>query len=290
MFRLVLVLGGLFLSHNALSAEYYVTEVAGTGIEDSLRATTRELVKTAVVESGENLVLDSKLADYLLRPKVLKLGSSLVVNVTKQEGSSVVYSARAKASNIEELDVVVLRVTRAAIRGKKVSKDIQVGEVTDKEQKEVVRRKEALSLKYFGFGPSYYGWGDNGLVLAFGGVSEVSTDWAIRYMGNFGYDTVSANTSLVAFNIGAQRYLSAGTFAPYFHGGLGYGLSFGDDLDSSVNDFSYSVGVGMTLFRTSNRQLDVSLGYTEIMTEATRAGESEKLRPSVLALQLGFMY
>ena len=147
-------------------------------------------------------------------------------------------------------------------------------------------------MKYIGFGPAQFSWGDGGVAFGFGYNYEVDLDWAIRLQGILGLDTDGDLSQMVAGSIGLQYFFSRKKFAPYAFGNFGYGIAFGGDIESFANDFSFGLGAGMLLFRTANTQMDIQLGVQQLIGKAERAGTmaGQNFRPQTLSLMVGVLY
>ncbi|MBD3244342.1 MAG: hypothetical protein GF331_27370 [Chitinivibrionales bacterium] len=132
----------------------------------------------------------------------------------------------------------------------------KVGDIDEGETGEVKRRKEALHLASFGFGP--------------GGVTNLDTDplnyhfyggymWephpngGVKLLGNV---TTDFNTSVSALlDIGANFYMLRTAATPYVGAALGLGYIHAEDENEA--GFTASGSAGMMFFRTSDVHLNL---------------------------------
>lgn len=289
--KFLFIIMTLVLSKQALAiTSYFIADLTASGIDDSTQTTLRELIRSAVTESGGSLAVISDKADFVLTPKVLSLGSSYLVSIHRLKGEKVIFQAKEKAANLEELDRVVLRVVRSAMTGKGVKDDSRVGEITESERREVSLRKESLSLKYFGFGPTVFPWGDSGAALIAGLNYEVDPNWGLRFHAHLGSDTHERSTFAAMATIGLQYFLTETQFSPYVFANFGYGGAVGGDLDRRATGFSMGAGLGLLLFRTSSTQLDLNLGYQSLLVATDLTNGRGRTTPGMFGLTIGIVY
>src|SRR4051812_37136852 len=139
---LALLLPLFAFSNLARASQVFVQFATGTGVSASDLETTTQLVQTAVSEvSADTVTNDALKADYQLAPKLIRLGGSYILNLSKLKDGKVVYSSQLKAAQMDELDKVSTRLTRSVINGERAASNPRVGEITDQEAKEGTQRR-----------------------------------------------------------------------------------------------------------------------------------------------------
>ncbi len=284
----------ILFSAISVADSYYVDATRGNGIGSEDGNAISDLVRSSVAESGRNvLVSDPKSAQFILNPRVIKLGSSYVMTVEKSKDGKIVFSSQLKATKVEELDGVAARLTRAALDETPVRGDARIGDVTEIEASAGARRKETQKHWFFGFGPfGASNMGTSGTLYNL----DIAYAWDINtYQLKIFYDgtvpgsnsptsvTTSSGqtvnvTSLGDIGLGLNYYIRDTDMAPFVSGDFGYGGN------SSVSSFIGGIGAGIGLFRTSNINMEVALRYA-YMFNSTPIGN-----PSVYGARLGLYF
>lgn len=282
----------------ANAASVFVQPPATEG-DAQLNASLYELIKAAVSEeSGYSLANSAKEADVQLRPRLLKLGSSLIVTVDKMKGDQVTFTTKMKAASTDDLDNVSSRVVRSALRETKAQESAEVGDVTEAEVTQNTRRIQTTRQWKLGFGPA---WGDqmntdkSGILFTLGFVWGIDPnfdlDLAFRTSG-FTKDN-QTGAHFTEFLIGTNYYLTRGRNALFLTGGVGRAtasvstpnnntiVNFSED---TVNGWSARVGIGYKFFRTSTVNLGVEVNYSKVFADTSISKNSPGLTSAALAL------
>lgn len=185
-----------------------------------------------------------------------------VVNVSTRE---VVWSGSLAAKTAEDLDIVVKRIAKAIVEGKKVEAGAEIGAITEQEITQEVKRKESFYATggNFVYGFPVTGYAEAGSIMGFNWLNWYETpQFAVEF--NFGYlwslnamatGTIPDEPSVIDYgaNVSFFYLLSKGDFSPYVGGGLGprfimmeaggqgYGANFG---------MGFNAGGGLVLLRT----------------------------------------
>ncbi len=267
------------------------------GVDEALRSTVLELAR-GTVSNQEGYVLVKSSAALQLKVKLLKLGSSFIVTMSRIQDGAVTYNAKLKAASADDLDTVTPRVVLAALRGKKSEETAEIDNVTEDETTRGTRRFQATRQWKFGFGP-VWGSGTNTdksgysylIGYAWGLDPQWETDLSLRFAtiskdgesGAFFSDTIS---------IGANYYFTKQKFSPYVVAGLGYGsaaVSKANSVilsDDTASGWTGKIGGGVKFFRTSNVNLGIELLHTRLFSESTRS----KSTPSITTLGVALYF
>jgi len=101
----------------AQAANFYVQEtLAEPGIDATDAHVATKLIEGAVSSRpGDHLIGNKSDADFILQPRLLKLGDEHLLTVEKISNNEVVYVAQTKLAHIEDLDPAARRATLAVI-------------------------------------------------------------------------------------------------------------------------------------------------------------------------------
>ncbi|MBD3316575.1 MAG: hypothetical protein GF344_12370 [Chitinivibrionales bacterium] len=136
-----------------------------------------------------------------------------------------------------------------------------VGDIEPDETEEIARRKEALHLVTFGFGPgSFVGLDTDPISYNFyGGYKwEPTAHGAVNVIGDVTTDWGSAVMAMM--NIGGDFYPLKTSVSPFIGGDAGLGFVRAEDENAA--GFTLSGSVGVVFFRTSNVHLDIVIRNT----------------------------
>ena len=242
-----------------------VDDATGSGVGTELLLSLTELVRTAVSANGGVLEEDLNEADYVLRPKLLKLGGSYVVTVEQVSDAKVLYSSQFKASKIEELDHAANRATRATMMEVNPGADARVGELTEREESEGTRRRRARKGYYLGFGP-WEGTNTGSSGIGLFGTGAYSWDVNAAMVSAF-LELAGSSGDSYFFDAGlsGRYFFSDQNTTPYAEAAFGYGSLRAGDGDLAVQSgvvtdgFVLGLGGGFQFLRTSSINLDISL-------------------------------
>lgn len=278
----------IFFALQALAASYYVEPATGVGTDQNQLQVATELVKNAVTTtSGATLASESAQAEFLLRPKLLRFGSSNLLSVQKLKGQQVIHSAQLKITRMDELDQVVIRTVRAAIEEDTAEAAPRVQEVTRNETR-APNKVGARTFAGVGLGPTwlnavnapssalsftaFYGWDIQPLI-------SLRLLWDRSFVSGSGND---ASFDLLA--IGMQYFFSDRDIAPFAMASFGYAFVERQGSDpGTLSNFGGSIGGGVRFFRTSKVNVEVGLHYL-LIADAFPAGTPNGLAARVALL------
>jgi hypothetical protein len=276
----------LALSHAARAADIYVTPATGSNVSASELKTATELVKLSVPDvSTDEVVEESGKADYVLKPKLIRLGETFVLSLTKTKKGKTVFSSQLKATHKDELDRVARDLTRSVMEEKKITEspvDATPSEGTSPDMHQAMH-----PIKYLGFGGSSF----NRLN---------SSGFGYSFAAAFGWDTDQALIKILTeadFN-GSAFFLNAGlggnyffnmrNIAPYLTADFGGGLA---KLDAggilsgqTIGGFVLAAGAGIQFLRTAEVNLDIGF-RAAFMLNRNALGA-----PQVFTLRLGLFF
>lgn len=236
------------------------------GIDANLRSSVAALVRSSVMKAGETPVETA--ADVALRTNLLQLGASYTVIVERLEKGQVANSASMKASNAEELDIVIERSVAGALAGQAKPAQESIGNISEKEQNEMVVRKESRRFESFGLGPAKF-WRmtpDDKVSYAI----RTAYMWEVHPHAAVGIFSDNAmNFSHPAWHgnmlIGGRFYMTTTAFSPYVGAGFGFGAAAAKDLWAI--GFDAGAQAGLLMFRTSGTQLEIWSAYDVIFSD-----------------------
>ncbi|MCB0357043.1 MAG: hypothetical protein KDD40_08555, partial [Bdellovibrionales bacterium] len=171
--NLKLLLLGVLFPFMSWADTVAVKEIQAKGVDEGSMETISELIKSAVTSEGHDLVSDGQNAQWVLRPKLLKLGDSYILKIDKMKGKSVQFSTKMKAADLEDMDTVAGRVVRSVMNEETPRESVQVTDVTKDEETRGTRRYKATRQWRIGFGPAWSG----GMNVEGGG-----TNWGLGYI------------------------------------------------------------------------------------------------------------
>ncbi|MBP5248235.1 MAG: hypothetical protein J6Z31_10330 [Fibrobacter sp.] len=229
--------------------------------------TVQMLVRDAVLQNGDSPVEES---ENLLKISLMPLGNSIVVVGELEKRGTAKNSSKLKAESIDELDVVLERVTTAVLKSENAKSNEEVGKITEQEKDEVVDRKGVRKYKSFGIGPAL--WHDTHakakFLFAFDAkvLFEVAPQWAIMMQGDYAF-SVNPLINHMDIVVGPRYYFTATRFSPFVGLGFGVGAFLHDvsDQDRHSYGFAASAQTGLVMFRTSAAQLEMGLHYGYIL-------------------------
>ena len=269
----------LFLPSVVFADTYFIKKVTGKSSSEEAKSVARDLFESELADRNQEVVRDPRKAKFQIGIKVIKLGESFIIAINKRKDGKTLHADKMKAASIEEFDKVIGRLASAVLSESKARHNPKVGEITQKEQRRMVERRETKWYQAFGFGPSFlinHGTAPEkvGYHLRFDKIGEISPHFALRtslettmtFNNLFDSDenTKSSIDSFVAGTVGVNYFFSSGDIAPYATGHLGFGGSFGSSIDDDVG-FVWGGGGGVEFFRTADTQLALTLIYSGLI-------------------------
>jgi hypothetical protein len=202
-----------------------------------------------------------------------KLGTQTIgmVKLIDVAGGGVEFEDQLATTNRDELDIVLRRLAKAVAFKTKASAEVELGEITEKESKEV-NRKQAFFGAGVGLGGflPFGGLGTSDVMMMYGGLGLYETpDFfaEIRYSGSFGTSSgMFGSASFMPITIGIFKTASRSDFTPYYGGALGLGWytsveQGGYSYGRSGTGFVVAPGAGYMLFHTYDFHVMADLRY-----------------------------
>ncbi|MCR5029626.1 MAG: hypothetical protein K6A31_10260 [Fibrobacter sp.] len=230
-------------------------------------STVTRLVRDAVVQNGDSPVEES---DNKLNVSLMPLGYSIVVVGELEKNGKAKNSAKLKAENPEELDIILERVVSATLKSESVKENEEVGKIAEQEKDEMEVRKGVRKYKSFGVGPTLWHdtHGNTSFLFAFDAkvLFEVAPLWAIMMQGDFAVG-VNPSVNHMDFVVGPRYYFTATRFSPFVGLGFGVGAFIHNISDQNRHGYGFagSAQAGLVMFRTSAAQLEIGLHYGYIL-------------------------
>jgi hypothetical protein len=264
-------------SINSFATNIYVAPAEGAGIEaDKLTAVTN-LVEVAASEKSVNKISDSKKADITLKTKVIKLGNSYIVNVSKlTKNDQEKFSNKIKAKTFDDIDVSITRVVRSVLNENKLQDDITVSQVTDQEVSQGTNRTDAIKQWEFGFGPAklhHVNASENAVAWRIGYNWTIRPNFDLKLIWDIASSRGNDSSGFNGISIGGNYFFSEADMAPFVTMDFGYGGAQADDPtlvhpdNSDASGFIIGAGGGMKFFRTSKVNLGLSLRLSHMLSK-----------------------
>jgi hypothetical protein len=248
-------------SISAQAAQVYVEPASGSGVSASDLTTATDLVSSSVSDvSSDTVVNQASQAEYVLKPKLIRLGEAYVLSLSKVRDGKVVFSSQLKAAHMDELDKVALRLTGSVILGKRASDDAHVGEITDQEAKEGTQRHATRKQTYLGFGGSSFGnLNSSGIGFSLGAAYAWDLNRArVKLLAE---GDMNGSAFFASAGLGGSYFLSLADLAPYLAADFGAGAAKVDGggafTGPTTVGFVVGFGAGIELLRTSSVNLDL---------------------------------
>lgn len=251
----------LFFTGLSFGDSYYIEDTTGTGLSSDDAIAVLQFVRSAVAESGQTVSLERGKADFQLRPKLMRLGKSYIFNLEKRTDRALIFSSQMKAAEVEELDEVVARVTRAVLKGVAVRDDARIDDVTRDEETRGTRRKPARRGSFFAFGPAAL---SNLNATGVGFYLSGAYAWDVNHtMIRLRADVALNGGALFTdFGIGGSYFLSDRSVAPFIGLDVGFGVARIDQglflTNETISGFTVAPVIGIHLLRTSAINLELA--------------------------------
>lgn len=303
---------------SAWAAEYFVLDtVAGNGINPEDAQVTTTLVKNAVTaRPGDALVQDEIMADYVLQPRLLKLGDDYIMTVEKMRAGEIIFTAQTKVNRIEDLDRAARRSTRTAMVEPQPNRGMAETEppaipytytppedrspasegapsttvIVNPEGRSEGQLGESLQPRKLGYlslglGPvaGRHMKTDNALYSLMAGYTwDLAPRASIKVLGEGTFSTGDENARFFNLGAGATFFLPGRVDgAPFLTGDIGYGWAEENGTDNEASGASVGVGAGYQFFRNTEATLDVLLRYAAILDTINGDGN-----PQIIGLRV----
>jgi hypothetical protein len=102
----------------AHAARYFVLEpLAESGVSESNTIAATASVRTTVLAhgTGDTLVNDRSQADYVLQPRIVRMGNGFVVTIEKMRAGEILFATQSKAPRANDLERAAQRATLVAL-------------------------------------------------------------------------------------------------------------------------------------------------------------------------------
>lgn len=256
---------------------YFIEDTIGTGIGAEEGITVIQFVRSAVTEAGHEVVQERDKSQFQLRPKLIRLGRSYIFNLERRSPKGLLYSTQLKAKEIEELDNVVARVTRACLKGVPAHGDETVDDVTEDEETKGIRRRPAKRGSFFAFGPaSFSNLSASGLGIYFASAYAWDTN---RMMVRLRAEVaVNGGALFTDFGLGASYFFSDRSVAPFVGADVGFGFSRIDQgaflTNETVSGFLIGPTAGVHFLRTSAINIEVATKFAYLLKRGSLGNPS----------------
>ncbi len=284
IFICMLTLSTMFLSLTVQADSVFVQKIKSKGVDADSKEAIQEIISSAVTSEGHELVESSSEAGSILRTKVLKLGQSYTLKIDKLQDGKVRFSSKMKSADLEDMDVVAVRVVRSVLSEQSLKSSVTVTDVTKDEETRGTRRYQATRQWRFGFGPAWSGGlnvDGGGLMWGLGYVWGIDPDFDLKLNWSVysPKESDEDNARFTDFALGMNYFLSRSKHSPFVSVEIGYASAaaaeeasnFFDLSDDEASGWAVSLGGGMKFFRTSTVNLGLfgSIKYLFDKTEKT---------------------
>ncbi len=279
-FSSVFLLITLFLTSTAWADKVFVEKLKSKSLSESQAGAIEDLIKSTVEERGHEVVTSKSGSDMQLKARVIKLGESIIISVSRYEDGEKENTAKLKAIDFDDVDTVVQRVVRAALNNQNAKKNQQMDQITREEMNSTNRRIQAVSQWRFGIGPtSFNNLNDDEIAVGFffGRQFGINPNWAVNLIFDMAFGQGESNASITNLQVGTDYYLTRDSISPYLSVNMGYSgtaLNDRDQDNSAINivgetksGFSGSVGAGVKLFRVSTVNLGFQADYNYLFAD-----------------------
>lgn len=298
----------------AWAEDYFVSEtLAGNGIDEETARVATRLVKSAVSARPSDTVTGSEAgADYVLQPRLMRLGTSYILTVEKIHGAETLFAAQSKIAQLDQLDRAAFNVTTSAIEEPTYGRRPQRGIASEprpavpfqQESRTPASSPRAASGEGRSVAPGvsalplgrkvgYWSVGvgpflsnrletDNFMYnLLIGHTWDINPYVSLKVLGEANLSSGTGGARFLNFATGATYFLpSVSNNSPYVTADIGYGFAE-DRTDDTAEGFSLGTGVGYQFFRNTETTLDLLLRFATILDPIDGEGN-----PSVVGVRL----
>jgi len=291
-FKFVAFLMAFVLPVLGLADSYYVEKFGSVSTSQEDADSVRELIASSLSSMGESVSPTAKDSAIVVGGKVVKLGASYVITVSKRKGGKVVFGTQMKAARAEELDVVANRLARALVDEQQVAVAQRVDDVTESEASKGTTRTATVNRWSVGFGP--YSLRSMGLdETAFG--LYLGYNWEVKPQValNLSYESASGEkesktSHMGIFALGANYFFNTSDISPFVGAKFGYGSAQNWSLNTfelaSSSGFGGGLSAGAHFFRTSRVNLELALSWQFLFTDL------KGQRPSTTGIRIGLLF
>ncbi|MCB0392168.1 MAG: hypothetical protein KDD58_12830 [Bdellovibrionales bacterium] len=281
----------LNLSQSVFAETIYVQDIkAKGGVKSGTLETIKELVSSGVVSEGHELMTEAGTAEFILQPKLLKLGDSYILKIDKIQNGKIKFSSKMKASSLSDMDTVAVRVVRSVMEETLPRDSAQVNDVTEDEVHQGTRRYQATRQWRFSFGPAW----SNGLNVDGGG-----TNWGFGYVWGLDPDfdlklnwsiytprsDEDDNARFTNVTLGMNYFLTRAKHSPFASIEIGYGSAAASEdsnnffgiSDDDASGWTIGLGLGYKFFRTSTVNVGIFGSYQYMFDKTEKSNQTPRL-------------
>lgn len=269
----------VFFSPTLWADNIYVSPVKGTNVDENELATVHEVIKNQVEsETGNKIVNSVGEADYMLQPKLVKLGT-YTLTMSKWKGDKMVNSGQWRAADLPALETTITNAVNDIVSGKKEPKSIGQQAKEKKQRYGDFERIPVRRQVLVGFGPAFFSKmneAKTNLGFQLGYSWSIDDYFDLSLLGDLGISTEHSDAYGITAKIATNYYFMPQDTSPYIGLGFGYGwISAHDDKrsfivsDDNANGFAGSVQAGVRFFRLSTVNFSVGGEYTTIFAKTT---------------------
>jgi len=289
-----------FTFNTAWSADIFVADpIVQDGISPDDSSSIRHLVQNTVSTNRlDRLVNDQTKADYVLQPRLMRLGDSFILTVERRQGEQIQYASQMKAQSLNEIDRAARRATLAAMsdadrssQRKQTSEEDALSRSasssplakmsepapylsSSRPGYQLNPAQKQFSYWNVGFGPALGRRMESDDVfysLSVARIWDIHPRISAKALGEANF-TSGNEAYLYNVGIGASWFFFPSVNGTaYVTGDLGYGFAQ-STLDNTNDGFTFGTGVGYQFFRTSRTTLDVLFRYAVLTSDLEENG------------------
>jgi len=289
IFKAIFLLG-LFLD-SAMADTFFVEKLKTQGLDESSRETIYELILNAISSEGHESIAKPSKSTPILVPKILKLGESYILKIDKVSEGRVQFSSKMKATSLDDMDTVAVRVVRSVINESNPKEGATVADVTQDEETQGTRRFKAIRQWRFAFGPAW----SHGLNVKGGG-----TQWGLGYSWGLDPDfdlrlhysfyvprsDEDDNARFMNLSLGLDYYLTDKKHSPFVGFDIGYASAAASDRnstnffnlsDDTASGWTVGISAGVKFFRTSTVNLGIVANHYFMFDKTDKSDKTPQL-------------
>lgn len=293
----IILLTSILFSINSFASNYFVANPKSKGSTTATVEAVYELFKSAVAGSEDHsLVNTASSADFIVQPKILQMGSTVLVIADKIKNKKVVYSTRMKSKDLSDLDTVVNRLFASIDKEKSIANTAKVNNVTKAEEHQGNRRFQATNQWIFAFGPA---WSNNlnskkaGSFFEFGYLWGLDPNFDLKLTWSYFLpDGSSDSARYTSALLGMNYFFDLEKHSPFLTTSVGYTNAAAHDGGNSILDLSddkaegwgVDVGLGYKFFRTSSVNIATSINYSHLFDKTKVSDKNPGLTRLVISI------
>lgn len=288
----------LLFSLNSFASSYYVAKPKSKGTTAATIEAVYELFKSSIAGSESHSLSNSSTdADFVIQPKILQMGSTVLVIADKIQNKKVIFSTRMKSEDLSDLDTVVNRLFASLNKEENITTTAKVNNVTEAEEHQGTRRFKATNQWQFAFGPA---WGNkmntskSGVFFGFGYVWGLDPHFDLKLsFSAFNPEDTEDSAHFRSTMLGMNYFFDLNKHSPFITSSIGYISAAADDnsngsfinqSEDDANGWGLDVGVGYKFFRTSTVNIATSINYSHVFEKTKLTKENPGLTRFVISV------